>query len=288
MRQGHVGHDLRHGVGHGQQDGVLGHALDHLARHQAGAGDADEHIGPDQGVGQGAVLVFPVGPGGQGGVMGGQTGVPLAEDAVLVAEDHVGKALVQQQLGGGTARGPDAVEDDLHVLLLLADDLQGVGQGGGDDHGGAVLVVVEDGDVTDFLQPPLHLEAPGGGDVLQVDAAEALGDEGDGLDHLVHVLGVHAQGEGIDACKFLEEDALALHDGHPGHGADVAQAQHGGAVGDDGDHVLPPGELEGLGGVFLNLQAGGGHAGSVGQGEVLLGLDGVAGDDLQLALELVM
>lgn len=123
VRQGYVGHDLRHGVGHGQQDGVLGHALDHLTRHQAGAGDADEHIGPDQGVGQGAVLVFPVGPGGQGGVMGGQTSVALAEDAVLVAEDHVGKALVQQQLGGGAARGPDAVEDDLHVLLLLSDDL---------------------------------------------------------------------------------------------------------------------------------------------------------------------
>ena len=42
------------------------------------------------------------------------------------------------------------------------------------------------------------------------------------------------------------------------------------------------------GGVLLDLQAGGGHAGGVGQGEVLLGLDGVAGDDLQLALELVM
>ena len=105
-------------------------------------------------------------------------------------------------LADGTARGPDAVEDDLHVLLLLADHFQSVGQGGGDDHGGAVLVVVEDGDVTDFLQPPLHLEAPGGGDVLQVDAAEALGDEGDGLDHLVHVLGVHAQGEGVDACRI--------------------------------------------------------------------------------------
>ena len=40
------------------------------------------------------------------------------------------------------------------------------------DDGGAVLVVVEDGNVALFLQLPLDFKAAGGGDVLQVDAAE--------------------------------------------------------------------------------------------------------------------
>ena len=147
-----------------------------------------------------------------------------------------------------------------------------------------MLVIVEDGDVANLLQAAFHLEAPGGGDILQIDAAEALGDEGDGLHHLVHVLGVHADGEGIHPGELLEEDALALHDGHARQGTDVAQTQDGGAVGDDGHHVLAAGQGEGLGRVLLDLQAGGGHAGGVGQRQVLLGLDGAAGDHLQLTL----
>ena len=217
--------------------------------------------------------------------MGGQLRVSGAEDAVFVAEDQVPHAPVRQQPGGGPAGSADPVDDDGDVLLLLSHHLQGVGEGGGDDHGGAVLVVVEDGDVTELLQSPLHLEAPGGGDILQVDAPEALGDKVDGPDHLVHVLGVHADGEGVHPGELLEEDAFALHDGHPGLGADVPQAQDGGAVGDDRHHVLPPGQGEGLGGVLLYLQAGGRHPRRIGQGQVLPGPDGIPGDDLQLAFQ---
>ena len=60
----------------------------------------------------------------------------------------------------------------------------------------------------------------------------------DRLDDLVGVLGVEADRERIDAGELLEEQRLALHDRHGGFGADVAQAQDGGAVGDDGDGVL--------------------------------------------------
>ena len=69
----------------------------------------------------------------------------------------------------------------------------------------------------------------GGGDVLQVDAAEALGDQGDGLHQLVHVLGVHTDGEGVHPAELLEEGALALHHRHTGGRADVPQAQHRGS-----------------------------------------------------------
>ena len=63
--------------------------------------------------------------------------------------------------------------DDLHVLFLLADDLQRIGETRQRDDGGAVLVVVEDRDVALFLQLALDLEAAGRGDILKVDAAEA-------------------------------------------------------------------------------------------------------------------
>ena len=106
MGQGHVGHDLRHGVGHGQEDGVLGHGLHHLPRHQPGAGDPDEHIGPHQGVGQGAGAPFRIGPGGQLLMVAGLPRGAGDQDAVLVAQGEVPVPQVQQQLGGRPAGGP--------------------------------------------------------------------------------------------------------------------------------------------------------------------------------------
>ena len=111
------------------------------------------------------------------------------------------------------------------MVDTIAGHPHGVEQGGGHHDGGAVLVVVEHGDVAHLLQAALHLEAAGGGDVLQVDAAEALGDQGDGLHQLVHVLGVHAEGEGVHPAELLEEGALALHHRHTGGRTDVPQAR---------------------------------------------------------------
>ena len=47
---------------------------------------------------------------------------------------------------------------------------------------------------------------------------------------LVDVLRREAEREGVDAAELLEQHRLALHHGHGGLGADVAEAEHGGAV----------------------------------------------------------
>ena len=83
--------------------------------------------------------------------------------------------------------------------------------------------------------------------------------------------------------EALEEHALALHDGLARQGPDVAQAQHRGAVGDHGHQVALGGEAVGRGGIFGDDQAGLGHAGSVGQGQVALRDAGLGGDDLDLS-----
>ena len=57
---------------------------------------------------------------------------------------------------------------------------------------------------------------------------------------LVRVLRVQADGEGIHPGEGLEEHALALHHGHGGLRADVAQTQDGRPVGDDGHQVPTP------------------------------------------------
>ena len=140
----------------------------------------------------------------------------------------------------------------------------------------------------DFLESALDLEAARGADVLEVHAAEAAGEQLDGADDLVDFLGADAQREGVDVGEGLEQGALALHDGHAGLRADVAQAEHGGAVGDDGHEVAAAGVGVGVVHVLVDLHAGLGDARRVGHGELLGGGDGGAAHDLDLALPLLV
>ena len=283
-RLGVIGEDLGGGVSAGEDDGILVHGLDHLGGDGAGSGHADEHVGAHQHVGQGAGLLLQVGDLGHLLLDPVQALPALIDDALPVAHGHILEPGGQQQLDDGDGGGAGTGGDHLHVLLLLAHHFEGVGQAGQGDDSGAVLVIVEDGDVALLLQLLLDLKAPGSGDVLQVDAAEGAGYQVHGVDELVHVLGLDAQREGVHAAEGLEQHALALHDWHTGLGADVAQTQNGGAVGDDGAQVVPAGQLIALVDVLLDLKAGLGHAGGVGQGQVVLGGNGDGGHHLDFAL----
>ena len=188
----------------------------------------------------------------------------------------------------GDTRAAGAVDDAFRFADILFDHLQGVDQRRADDHGGAVLVVMEYGDVAQFLQPAFDLEAAGRRDVLQVDAAEAAGDQVDRADDLVHVLAADAQREGVYVAESLEQRTLAFHNGHAGFRADVAQTQYRGTVRDDGHQVVPAGQGEGFVVVFLDFQTGLSHARRISQGQVILGLNGNAGNDLDLSLPFSM
>ena len=202
--------------------------------------------------------------------------------AARVAADDVVHAGLAQDLRHRDAGGAEADDEDAQVLDPLAGELQRVEDRGEHDDRGAVLVVVEDGDVELGLQPVLDLEAARRRDVLEVDAAERRGDPLDGLDDLVGVLGVEADRERVDAGELLEQDRLALHDRHRGLGADVAQAEHRGAVADDGDGVALDRELEGLLAVGGDRRAHAGDARRVGHREVVA----VADRDLVALLDL--
>src|SRR5438093_636982 len=80
----------------------------------------------------------------------------------------------------------------------------------------------------------------------------------DGHD-LVDVLGIEADREGVDAREVLEDEGLALHDRLRATGADVAQPQHGGAVGDDGHGIALDGEGVGLLRIVMDGHAHAGH-----------------------------
>jgi hypothetical protein len=62
---------------------------------------------------------------------------------------------------------------------------------------------------------------------------------------------VHLDVEAVDVGEFLEQNRLALHHRLGGQRADIAQPQHGGAVGDHGHEVAARGVAAGVGGSAL-------------------------------------
>ena len=98
-----------------------------------------------------------------------------------------------------------------------------------------------------------------------------VGSSADDVDQLVQVvLLVDLDVEDVDAGELLEQHALAFHHRLGCQRADVAQAQHGRAVGDHRHQVAARRVLEGVVGVFDDLLARSGHAWRVGQGQVVL------------------
>ena len=208
----------------------------------------------------------------------------LVQGAELIHGDDVLCTGGHKHLDDGRTGGAGAVQHDVHIFHLLAHHAQGVDEGSGDHDGGAVLVIVEHRDVQLFFQRLLDLKALGALDILQIDAAEGRRNGLAGCDHFFGTVGVDADGEGIHPAELLEQHSLAFHDRQAGLRADVAQAQHGSAVGDNGHHVAFEGVLVHVLRVCLDLAAGLGHAGGVSGGQVIAGGDLHLTHDAHLAL----
>ena len=149
-----------------------------------------------------------------------------------------------------------------------------------------MLVVVEHGDVEALAQPGLDLEALRRGDVLEVDPAEHRGDQLDRPDDLVSVLGGQADRPGVDAGESLEQCGLALHHGERGMRAEVAEPEHGRAVGDDRDGVALDREAAHVIGPLDDGPAHPRDAGGVGHRKVVAGAQRHLRLDLDLAAEM--
>ena len=151
-----------------------------------------------------------------------------------------------------------------------------------------MLIVVEDGDVGAFLELSFNLEAARRADVFEVDAAEGAGKQRNRMDDFVHVLAAHAKRDGVNAAECLEQHAFAFHDRHTGFGADIAETEHSGTVGDNGNGVPAAGQVIGLVDILLDLKARLGNARRIGKGEGVFAVDGRARRHFELALPFIV
>ena len=274
--------DLGVGIGHREDDRLRRHRLDHLGGERAFDRQAEGDVGAFEGVGQRArlgldrvsrlPLVHAV-------------GAAFIDDALGVAEDEVLRREADrlEQFQAGDAGGAGAVADQLGGLDVAAGEVERIEQAGGGDDRGAVLVVVEYRDVEQLAQPLLDDEALRRLDVLEIDGAPALAEQLHAIDELVGIFGRDFEVDGIDVGEALEQHRLAFHHRLGGERAAVAQAEDGGAVGDDGDEIALGGVVVGLALVLGDRQHRNGDAGRIGERQIALRRHRLGRHDLELA-----
>ena len=226
-----------------------------------------------------------------------EVGALLADDALRVAHRDVLNPGGLEHLADADAGGAGAVHDHLERGERTVREHGVVHDARERDDGGSPLVVVKDGDVELGVEPVLDLEAGGGGDVLEVDAAILRGDRLHRGDHALRV-GAARVGAAlaaacerhrprVDVAEGLEEDRLALHHRDGGGGPEVAEAEDGGAVGDDRHEVGLGRRLVDRLGALGDRADRVGHPGRVGEAEVVLGPERPRQSDRDLSAAVV-
>ena len=178
-------------------------------------------------------------------------------------------------LGGGDRGGAGARKHDADFFNFLADDLECVQQGRARNDCCPVLVIVEDGNPHRLPQRLLDVKTVGRSDVLEIDSADGWLEQLAELDHVVWVLRSHLEIEDIEVGELLEQIALALHDRLACQCSNVAESEHGGAVGHDCDQVAFGRVSIRVFRIGLDLEAGQRHSGGVGECEIALVVEGL-------------
>ena len=131
-----------------------------------------------------------------------------------------------------------------------------------------MLVVVHDGYVALLAQSALYFKTFRRFDVFEVYASESRSHGFYRSDECFGVVGVKFNVECVESCVYFKEKGFSFHHGLCRQRADIAQAEHGRAVGDYGYEIGTSRVVPHCGRVLLNLFAGVCDAGRVGERQV--------------------
>ena len=277
-----LGRDLRVGVGHGEDDRLVGHGGDH------GVGEAplaDRPMTTSAPTMASASVRASVGT----ACPDFHWFMPLTRPCQITPwVSHkvtlpCGMPMALISSAQAMPAAPAPLITSRGIADRAAGEVERVDQAGGGDDGGAVLVVMEYRDRHQLAQALLDDEAFRRLDVLEVDPAEGGPEHADAVHEFVDVGGVDLEVDAVDVGEALEQDRLALHHRLGGESAQVAQAQDGRAIGDDGHQIAAGGVVVGGVGILLDREAGRRDAGRVGERQVAGGGQRLGGRDLDLA-----
>ena len=279
---GRVVADFRFGIGQCEDDGIFGHPGNHGRLDQPAFAQSQEYVGTVHGRLERiepAIVGVPL----LGGIKPFAPGVDVA-----FAVEHVhlvgGHAQLFVQVQTAHGRGSSAADNDADVLNGFLSQFQGIQQGSSRNDGRSVLVVMHDGNVQFGLQAAFNFKCLRGFDVFQVDAAKRRCNGLDGGDELLRIARVHFNVKHIDVGEYFKQHALPFHHRLARLGANVAQPEHRGAVGDHRDQIAFGCVVVDVLLVSCNGFAGLRHPRTVGQSEVLLRAVRLRGEDFNLPL----
>ena len=274
--------DFRIGIGHGEDDGVRGHGLDHVGSQRALGGKAEKDVGSDHRLFERA-LVRRDGV-GRFPLVHARRPAPV-NDALGVAQGDVFRREADglDQVQAGDAGRAGAVADQLGFLDVAAGQVDGVDHAGGGDDRGAMLVIVKNGNVHQFAQALFDDETFRRLDVFKIDAAEGRPEVANGGDEFVRIFRRDFEIDRIDVGEALEQDGFALHDRLGGQGAEIAEAENRGSVGDDRDEIALDRVIIGFRRIFRDRMHRYGDAGGIGERKVALRRHGLGRRDLELS-----
>ena len=257
---GQLGADFRLGVGQRQDDRLACHGLDHLDRQRTSSRAAQEHVGVLHHIGQRAGFGL-LRIGGFGRVQ--SAGAAFINDTLGVTHEDVFTfhAQAHHHVHAGNGCSARARHGHLDLFDLFVDQFQPVEQRSRRDDGCAMLVVMEHRNVHALAQLLLDVETLGCLDVFEVDPAQRGLHGRNDLDEFVGVVFGQLNIKHINTGKLLEQATFAFHHRLGRQRADVAQAQHGGAVGDHTHQVAARCVLGGFARVGFDVEARVGHTG---------------------------
>ena len=208
---------------------------------------------------------------------------PRDRGGIAVRAEHLAHAVGLQQPHDARARRAEADLPDDAALQVDARMALGADERGKHHHGGAVLVIVQHRLGQPRAQLLFDLEALGSGEVFELNGAEGAGDAADDVDHARRLGLLEQYRHAVDADQIGKQRGLAFHDRQPGERADVAEPEHRGAVGDDGDGAADCGEVPGRRGVVADGETYARHSGRVDVAQYLARGDGHGRDGADLA-----
>ena len=138
-------------------------------------------------------------------------------------------------------------------------------------------------DLQRLAQRLLDEETIGGANVFEVDASHGRLEKLAEANDILRVLRADFEIEDVDVGELLEEVAFPLHDGLAGNGADVPEAEHRRAVGDDGNKISLGGVRVRFFRVSFDFETGLGNTRRIGKRQVPLIRQRLGWDDRDLA-----
>ena len=159
--------------------------------------------------------------------------IVLIDNTVYIDHDKITYSHIKQECAYRNTCRTCAVYYNRNILHLLACATYRIDKSRTYYNGCSVLIVMEYGDIQLFFQSAFDLKASGSRDILYIDTTEAVGYKLYRSYYLVNILRLYADRKCVNACKFLEQTAFALHNGHSCESAYIAKTEYGCTVRDD-------------------------------------------------------